>query len=82
MSAITLAAPFGGCNNFPSTAVAWRKAILLNRSVVISAFGRAFPAHDFQTLHLISPNPADAYWTGESWKRAAQSYHADRKRGL
>jgi hypothetical protein len=64
------------------TSASWRKAILLNRSVVISAFGRAFPRHDFMTLRL-SRSPldrADSYWEGEDWKRAARRYHEDRKR--
>jgi hypothetical protein len=64
------------------SSASWRKAILLNRSVVISAFGRAFPRHDFATLRLIrSPlNRADSYWDGQDWKRAARAYHADRRR--
>ena len=78
MREATIGSPFSSGNSFSSAAVAWRKAILLNRSVVISAFGRAFPAHDFVTLRLIAPNPADAYWTGESWKRAGEQYHQER----
>ena len=63
------------------SSASWRKTILLNRSVVISAFGRAFPRHEFATLRLSrSPlNRADSYWEGEDWKRAARRYHEDRK---
>jgi pyocin large subunit-like protein len=57
----------------------WRKAILLNRSVLLSAWPRYFPRHSFSDLHLIrSPNPADSYWDGEDWKRAARQYHQER----
>jgi hypothetical protein len=64
-------------------AISWRKAILLNRSALLSAWPRHFPKHSFYDLHLLSPiDRASSYWTGESWKRAAQAYHADRRRGL
>jgi hypothetical protein len=76
----TIDAPLSFGNSFPPASVSWRKAILLNRSALLSAWPRHFPRHSFADLRLI--NPADAYWAGESWSRAAQSYHADRKRGL
>jgi hypothetical protein len=60
----------------------WRKAILLNRSVLLSAWPRHFPHHNFSDLRLISSNPADSYWEGEDWKRAARSYAEDRKRNM
>jgi hypothetical protein len=61
----------------------WRKAILLNRSALLSIWPQHFPQHSFSDLRLIAPtNPADSYWDGEDWKRAARSYHADRRRGL
>jgi hypothetical protein len=65
-----------------NSAASWRKSILLNRSVVISAFGRAFPHHNFSDLRLISSNPAESYWDGDDWKRAARSYAEDRKRNM
>jgi hypothetical protein len=48
---------------------AWRKAILLNRSTLLSAWSRYFPHHSFADLRLISPNPAKGYWQGArmSW---------------
>jgi hypothetical protein len=58
------------------SSASWRKAILLNRSVVISAFCRAFPKHDFHTLRL-SRSPLD--WDEEAWARAAREYHRERK---
>jgi hypothetical protein len=61
-----------------SAAVSWRKTILLNRSVVISAFGRAFPRHDFATLRL-SRTTHGSHWDDEAWARAARAYHEDRK---
>jgi hypothetical protein len=59
----------------------WRKCLLLNRSALLSAWGRHFPVHDFHTLRLSrSPlNPADSYWNGDDWKRAARAYHEDRR---
>jgi hypothetical protein len=69
-------------NNSTASRVSWRKALLLNRSVLLSAWGRYFPQHDFTTLRLQSPpNRAESYWNGESWKRAASTYHEDRRRG-
>jgi hypothetical protein len=83
MSTGTITPPFGSCNNFPPTSVSWRKAILLNRSVLLAVWPRHFPRHSFYDLHLISPiDRANSYWDGDDWKRAAQSYHTDRKRGL
>jgi hypothetical protein len=70
-----------------NSAAHWRKAILLNRSVLLAAWPRHFPRHDFATLRL-SRSPLDradsywegeAYWEGEDWKRAARAYHAERK---
>jgi hypothetical protein len=64
-----------------NSAAHWRKAILLNRSVLLAAWPRHFPRHDFATLRL-SRSPldrADSYWEGEDWKRAARAYHAERK---
>jgi hypothetical protein len=65
-----------------SSAVSWRKAILLNRSVVISAFGRAFPRHDFTTLRLSRswPDPIIPWANEEAWAESARRYHEDRKR--
>jgi hypothetical protein len=62
----------------------WRKTILLNRSALLSAWPQHFPRHDLMTLRLIrSPlDRADSYWEGEDWKRAARSYHEDRKRNM
>ena len=72
---------FGGCNNFPPAAVSWRKAILLNRSALLSAWPRHFPRHSFYDLHLIAPlNRANSYWDGEDRKRAAQAYHQERRK--
>jgi hypothetical protein len=62
-----------------SSAVSWRKTILLNRSVVISAFGRAFPRHDFMSLRLVQAEPIIPWPNEEAWARAARAYHADRK---
>jgi hypothetical protein len=65
------------------TSPSWRKCLLLNRSVLLSAWPRHFPRHSFYDLHLISPlNRADSYWEGEDWKRAARRYHEDRKRNV
>jgi hypothetical protein len=64
------------------TSASWRKAILLNRSALMTAWSRHFPRHDFATLRL-SRSPldrAESYWKGEDWKRAARAYHEDRKR--
>jgi hypothetical protein len=74
MSTATIMATFSGCN--PPA----RKAILLNRSALISAWPRYFPHHNFSDLRLISPNPADAYWDGDDWKRAALAYHQERRK--
>jgi hypothetical protein len=57
----------------------WRKAILLNRSVVISAFGRAFPKHDFATLRLVQAEPIIPWANEEAWAQSARNYHRDRK---
>jgi hypothetical protein len=57
--------------------ISWRKAVLLNRSVLLATWGRYFPQHDFATLCLIRP-PLD--WDDEAWARAARAYHEDRKR--
>jgi hypothetical protein len=83
---------FGYCNFPPAlvepepripNSVSWRKVILLNRSALLSAWPRHFPQHSFYDLHLIAPiDRANSYWDGESWKRAAEAYHADRKRGF
>jgi hypothetical protein len=66
------------------SSASWRKCLLLNRSAMLSAWPQHFPRHDFHTLHLSrSPlNRADSYWEGESWRIAAQQYHADRKRNM
>jgi hypothetical protein len=73
------AAPGGAMSAAP---ISWRKAVLLNRSALLSAWPRHFPAHDFHTLRPRSqPDGAESYWGGESWKRAARAYHEDRKRG-
>jgi hypothetical protein len=97
MNTATISVAFGGCNfppaavepdlpvasaRVPNSVASWRKAILLNRSALLSAWPRHFPHHNFSDLRLISPNPADSYWDGESWRRAARSYHVDRKRGF
>jgi hypothetical protein len=74
--------------NDATSVASWRKCLLLNRSALISAFGRAFPVHDFQTLRLIRSSwqtfqlESSPHWDGESWKRAARAYHEDRKRNL
>jgi hypothetical protein len=67
------------CGELPS--VSWRKAILLNRSALLSAWPRHFPLHSFSDLRLIAPlNRADSYWDGDDWKRAAQAYHQERRK--
>jgi hypothetical protein len=78
MRTATISFTFGGCN--PPPAVSWRKAILLNRSALLCAWPRHFPHHNFSDLRLISSNPADSYWDGQSWKRAAQAYHQERRK--
>jgi hypothetical protein len=60
--------------------VFWRKQLILRRGALEVQWHALFPYHNFADLRLISPNPADSYWSGESWKRAARSYHEDRKR--
>jgi hypothetical protein len=57
--------------------VSWRKTVLLNRSVLLAAWGRYFPQHDFATLRLIR-SPLD--WDEEAWAESARRYHQDRKR--
>jgi hypothetical protein len=92
MSSISVT--FGGGNSYSPAAdlsaanaripssVSWRKAILLNRSALLSVWPRHFPQHSFYDLHLISPiDRANSYWDGDDWTRAARAYHADRKRG-
>ena len=58
-----------------------RKAVLLNRSVLLSAWPRYFPAHDFVSLRLLGPWPEPiALWPNEeAWARAARAYHEERK---
>jgi hypothetical protein len=63
-----------------SSAVSWRKLVLLNRSVVISAFGRAFPQHDFMSLRLVQADPITPWPNEEAWAESARRYHEDRKR--
>jgi hypothetical protein len=58
------------------SSASWRKAILLNRSVLLSAWGRYFPEHDFASLRLIRSPLA---WDEEAWARAARAYHEDRR---
>jgi hypothetical protein len=60
----------------------WRKTILLNRSVLLAAWGRHFPRHDFATLRLIvsSPDPIIPWPNEEAWARSARAYHEDRRR--
>jgi hypothetical protein len=53
--------------------ISWRKALLLNRSALLSAWPRHFPQHDFLTLRRIRPWP-------EEWRESARQYHKDRKR--
>ena len=55
---------------------ATRKAILLNRSALISAWPRYFPRHDFGTLQLIPS------WNEKAWAESARRYHEDRKRSM
>jgi hypothetical protein len=61
------------------TSAAWRKAILLNRSVVISAFGRAFPRHDFMSLRLVQAAPIIPWPNDADWAASAKNYHRDRR---
>jgi len=62
------------------TSASWRKCLLLNRSALLSVWPRHFPKHSFADLRLIAPlNPADSHWEGEGWKRAARSYHENRR---
>jgi hypothetical protein len=64
-----------------NSAASWRKSILLNRSAVISAFGRAFPRHDFATLRLTQANGKHvSHWDEAAWAESARRYHEDRKR--
>jgi hypothetical protein len=58
-----------------------RKAVLLQRSVLLSSWPRYFPQHNFSDLRWIKPpsDRAESYWEGESWKRAARSYHKARR---
>jgi hypothetical protein len=39
-----------------SAAVSWRKAVLLNRGVLLSVWSRHFPMHDFVSLRMTRPN--------------------------
>jgi hypothetical protein len=83
MGKATIDAPLSSGNSFPQAVISWRKAILLNRSVLLAVWPRHFPKHSFYDLHLISPiERANSYWDGDDWKRAARSYHDDRRRGL
>jgi hypothetical protein len=60
---------------------AWRKAILLNRSVLLSAWPRHFPKHDFVSLRLLPACEPIRPWPEEElWARAARAYHDERKR--
>jgi hypothetical protein len=68
-----------GNGDIMSSVVSWRKLVLLNRSALLSAWPRYFPQHSFSDLRLISSNPADSYWEGEDWKRAARAYHQERR---
>jgi hypothetical protein len=64
------------------SSASWRKAILLNRSALLSAWPRHFPTHDFHTLRLTradSEHIPNSHWDGESWKRAAREYHRERR---
>jgi hypothetical protein len=56
---------------------AWRKAILLNRSALLTAWPKHFPQHDLMTLRLFR-SPLD--WDEEAWAESARRYHEDRKR--
>jgi hypothetical protein len=59
------------------TSASWRKAILLNRSALLSVWPQHFPRHDLMTLRLIR-SPLD--WDDEAWAESARRYHEDRKR--
>jgi hypothetical protein len=58
-----------------------RKAILLNRSALLSAWPRYFPQHSFSDLRLIGSQAAPIIpWPNEeAWARAARAYHQDRR---
>lgn len=60
----------------------WRKIILLNRSVLLAAWGRHFPRHDFAALRLIRswPDPIIPWPNDEAWAESARRYHEERKR--
>jgi hypothetical protein len=80
MTTATITSTFSACNSFPLAAVepdppvasarvpnsvSWRKAILLNRSALLSAWPRYFPQHSFSDLRLIqSPSPD---WAERAW---------------
>jgi hypothetical protein len=57
----------------------FRKSVLQHRIALETIWPLAFPKHEFMSLRLISSNPADSYWEGEDWKRAARAYHQERR---
>jgi hypothetical protein len=68
--------------NVRSSNASWRKAILLNRTALLSAWPRHFPRHDFATLRLSRswPDPIIPWPNEEAWAESARRYHEDRKR--
>jgi hypothetical protein len=61
--------------------VFWRKQLILRRGALECQWHQLFPRHSFADLRLIAPpNSADFYWSGQSWKRAAQAYHQERRK--
>jgi hypothetical protein len=62
------------------SSASWRKCLLLNRSVLLSAWPRHFPRHDFMTLRLVQADPIAPWPNEEAWAESARRYHQERKR--
>jgi hypothetical protein len=65
-----------------NSAASWRKAILLNRSALLSTWSRYFPQHNFANLRLSRslPDPIIPWPNEEAWAESARRYHQERKR--
>ena len=69
----------------PGSAARWRKLLLRRRQEVSFAFEKLwrqyFPQHDHVTLRLkhTARSKTESYWEGQSWRKAAHSYHGTRQ---
>jgi hypothetical protein len=61
--------------------VRWRKLLIRERALLLDAWERAFPAHDFSAGRLREQSTrslAAEAWANPGWAKAAREYHRDK----